>query len=100
MPSIYSKQLSFANAATRSNQGLSRESEVRTNNSTHPSFGGSHGYPLWLREDILMYEELYGIDYAAWKFSVSKQSIYCWKVRVEPLQQTGNKEKDVLTGID
>ena len=100
MPSIYSKQLSFVNAATRSNQGLSRESEVRTNNSTHPSFGGSHGYPLWLREDILMYEQLYGIDYAAWKFSVSKQSIYRWKVRVEPLQQTGNKEKDVLTGID
>ena len=56
MPSVYSKNISDHQANARSEAGLSRQQGTyRTNNESHPSFGGSHGYRLWLRRDILYY---------------------------------------------
>ena len=100
MPSIYSKDPSSHEAIHRSRAGLSRESNPRTNNISHPSLGGSQGYPLYLRRDILYWESRYGIDFVVDRFLVSKSSVYRWKNRIEPLQQTGNIEREILTGND
>ena len=100
MLSIYSKNLSSHEAIHRSRAGLSRESNPRTNNISHPSLGGSQGYPLYLRRDILYWESRYGIDFVVDRFLVSKSSVYRWKNRIEPLQQTGNIEREILTGND
>ena len=94
------RNLSHDRANDRSQQGLERVSESQTNNHSHPSFGGSHGYDLWFREDVLSHESLYGIKSAADYFGVSMASIYRWKKRLYPSQQTGNREKGTLTGLD
>ena len=101
MPTVYSKNISKEDALSRRNAGLHRQQEsLRTNNTSHPSFGGSHGYPLWLRRDILFWEARNGIDFVVNHFDIGRATVFRWKNRVEPLNQTGNKEKEVLTGFD
>ena len=101
MPSIYSKNISTHEAQQRSQSGQSREQQsFRTNNESHPSSGGSHGYPLWLRRDIMFWDNLYGIDYVVNRFTVSKATIYRWRIRTAPYQQTGCHERQILTGHD
>ena len=98
---VFSKYLSSVQAQNRSNAGLSRQLQSeRTNNTSHPSFGGSHGYPLHFRRDILFYESLYGIEFVIRRFNVSRATIYRWKHRIMPYQQTGNRQKQELTGFD
>ena len=43
---------------------------------------------------------MYGVEYAVQKFNVSPASIYRWKQRIFPLHQTGNSERELLTGLD
>ena len=101
MPSVISKNISSIQARERSNAGLSRETgNARTNNSSHSAHGGSHGYPLHFRRDVLFWEDLYGIDFVCQRFAISKSSVYRWKNRSVPFQQTGNKQKEELTGYD
>ena len=88
-------------ARSRSDVGLSRQDQTeRTNNSSHPSRGGSQGYPLFIRRDILYYEQRYGMDFVLDRFNVSKASVYRWKSRIMPYQQTGNKQKQRIVGFD
>ena len=102
MPSTYSKNCSNVSSKSRSHAGLSRQlGNLRTNNTSHPRFGGSHGYPLWLRRDILFWEARFGVDFVLDRFDVSRATVFRWKARgPEPFIQTGNKEKDLLTGFD
>ena len=80
MPSIYSKHQSTHDAQQRSLAGLTRLQEsFRSNNESHPSFGGSHGYPLWLRRDIMFWDNLHGIDYVVNRFDISKATVYRWR---------------------
>ena len=101
MPPINSKLLSSIEAQDRSNAGLSRNTQIqRTNNASHPSLGGSHGYSLYFRRDVLYWEARYGIEFVLRRFSVSRASVYRWKERISPYQQSGNKQKEQLTGYD
>ena len=101
MPSIYSKNISSNEADCRRNDSLSRQLHTdRTNNESHPCFGGSHGYPLWLRRDVLFFESRYGVEFVVRHFDISQATIYRWKNRAEPYQKTGNIEKELLTGFD
>ena len=98
---ISSKYLSSVQARNRSKAGLSRELNTsRTNNASHPSIGGSHGYPLHFRRDVLHFEAIYGVEFVIRRFNISKATIYRWKDRDMPYQQTGNKQKEELTGYD
>ena len=101
MPSIYSKHQSTHDAQQRSLAGLTRLQEsFRSNNESHPSFGGSHGYPLWLRRDIMFWDNLHGIDYVVNRFDISKATVYRWRHRIDAYQRTGNVQRDILTGRD
>ena len=101
MPSIYSKYISTRDARERSLAGLSRLIQTnRSNNNSHPSFGGSHGYPLWYRCDIMFWFNIFGMEYVINCFTFSRATIFRWRNRLEPYQQTGNKEKGNLTGFD
>ena len=100
MPSVYPRNISTHQATARSNAGLTRQSQYRTNNNSHPSFGGSHGYPLWLRREVMQYEAVHGVNYVVEQFNISSATIYCWRQRIDPFQQTGNHERREMTGID
>ena len=100
MPSIYSKNVSTQEAQERSNNGLYRRQHFRTNNTSHPSLGGSQGYPLWFRRDVIYWDNIYGIDYVCARFGVSEPSVRRWRIEIRPKQQTGNQEKEILTGMD
>ena len=100
MPSTYSKSISTNDAQERSNSGLYRRQALRTNNTSHPSLGGSHGYPLWFRRDVLYWDQRFGLDYVIACFEVSEASVRRWRARDIPLQQTGNHDKEMLTGMD
>ena len=101
MPPIYSKNISTTEARERSEAGLSRQVNVtRTNNISHPCFGGSQGYPLFFRRDVLFWEARHGVDFVIRRYNISKASVYRWKIRIEPFQQSGNKPKEEIIGFD
>ena len=79
MPSVYSKYLSNVEATSRRLAGLSRTQTLRTDNDAHPKYGGSHGYPLWMRRDILYYEQRYGMEFVLDRFDVSRATVFRWK---------------------
>ena len=88
-------------ADVRARAGMSRElNTFRTNNNRHPKRGGSHGYPLWLRIEVLDHAFANGINDASVHYDISKKSIRRWLHRLAPYQQTGNSERTVLTERD
>ena len=88
-------------ADVRARAGMSRElNTFRTNNNRHPKRGGSHGYPLWLRIEVLDHAFAHGINDASVHYDISKKSIRRWLHRLAPYQQTGNSERTVLTERD
>jgi transposase len=88
-------------AKWRSAMGLSRELKMRrSSNAPHPKVGGSSGYPLSFRRDVLRMVDKIGTKGTAAKFGVSIRSIQRWVRRVEPYRATGNKQREVLTDLD
>ena len=85
----------------RAKAGLSRKKKVpRTNIQAHPSRGGSHGYELWYRIEVLEYCYEHGIDAALAKYTCSRKSIRRWHRRLVPFLQSGNKERSIIVGRD
>jgi transposase len=92
---------SVEEARERSAMGLSRQLEVeRSNNAPHPKFGGSAGYPLSFRRDVLNSVDVLGLKTAAGVFGVSVRSIKRWEERIGPFRKTGNKQREVITADD
>ena len=88
-------------AKRRSDAGLSRiEKTFRTNNNQHPKKGGSHGYPLWLRIEVMDHVYAHGMNSATVHYNISKKTIRRWLRRLAPYHQTGNHDKESIVGID
>ena len=88
-------------AIRRSLAGLSRQTQqFRTNNNCHPRKGGSHGYPLWLRIQVIEHVYDHGVNDAHTHYDISKKTIRRWLRRLAPYQQTGNHERSNLTARD
>jgi hypothetical protein len=89
-------------ALERSKNGLSRELEqVRTDHAVNPGLGGSKGYPLYFRNQVVNFAFDHGIHATLVKYSsLSQATIYRWLNRITPYRQTGNKERAHVTGFD
>lgn len=89
-------------ARARSQANLSRELHVRRDdNPPDPSRGGSRGFPLWYRQNVLnMVQNLGSVRAAADASNVSQATIYQWQNRVEPYRMTGGREREALVGKD
>jgi transposase len=88
-------------AKARSEGGLTRELAVaRDNHAPNPARGGTGGYPLYLRIQILERAEVVGIREAAEHFNVAVSSLYRWIRRIHPYRMTGGKEREGLVGRD
>jgi transposase len=72
----------------------------RSDNKPHPKLGGSAGYPLSFRKDVLKAVEDLGMKTAAAVFGVSIKSVRRWEQRIEPFRQTGNKQRVNLVRED
>ena len=85
----------------RSLSGLSRVLKSdRPVLPSHPSRGGSRGYDLNMRNLVLDDVLVSSVDEAAEKHGVSTRTIRRWLHRVMPYRQTGNKDRENLTGLD
>ncbi len=81
--------------------GYSRILQVpRTELELNSSFGGSKGYPVYLRKVIVNYTSTCGQIAACKVFNVFASSIFRWTRNLIPKLQRGNKERAVLTGCD
>ncbi len=90
---LHAKQLSLA--------GLKRDlQQYRTKNPSDPSRGGSSGYPLWLRVRVMHHVYAFGIDNTFENYSISRSTLYRWNECLFPRRQTGNKQREVLSGRD
>ena len=86
---------------TRSLLGLSRELEVpRDRFDANPSRGGSRGYPLWYRIEVLEYANVHGAAVAATRFTPCQRTIEGWMERPIPYEMAGGRERSSLVGVD
>ena len=85
---------------TRSLLGLSRELEVpRDQFDADPSRGGSRGYPLWYRIEVLEYANIHGVAAAATRFTPCQRTIELWMERPIPYEMAGGASVQVLLGL-
>jgi transposase len=88
-------------AETRSKAGQARQlKKNRTDNAVHPGKGGSEGYQIWYREDVVHYSNHFGVPATVEVYDVSTATVYRWRQRLMPYRKTGNKPREVLTGPD
>ena len=91
-------------AKARSKAGLTRELQVhRDQHLSDPSRGGSRGYPLYQREEVLNLIHQHGSVDAAIEDGgacPSRATMYRWIDRIEPYQMTGNHQREDLTEED
>lgn len=82
--------------------GLRRERQkvYRTDNKSDPSHGGSSGYPLWYRTQVMHHVYHFGYDDAVQHFGISLSTLYRWNNDLFPKQQRGNAERKKLVGRD
>ena len=74
---------------------LSRELEVDRRSLTHPSVGGTRGYPVWFRT-LEVRRRVRGLPPAV----AHPRSVERWLGRLIPYRMTGNREKTDLVGAD
>ena len=68
--------------------------EITRTHLPHPSRGGARGYDVAFREsEVASFDQGYPT-------TASESSIYRWKRRLHPFIMNGNKEREVLVGID
>ena len=100
---IYQHQKHSADRRARqlSLAGINRElQQFQTKNSSDPSRGGSSGYPLWLRVRMMHHVYAFGVEDTFKHYSISRATIYRWNQCLFPLRQSGNKQREVLSGRD
>ena len=89
------------NARNRSIQGLPREVHIeRSNNQADESRGGSTGYRLSKRQQVIEDAVRYGVSYSARCHKVCESTVYNWLKRPLPYRQTGGRERTSLVGDD
>ena len=96
MPGLGATDPADLEAQARAELGFSRRLEQPRRISPYPGFGGSGsgGYPVWYREQQLQRFN------AGEAIDVSRRSIYRWADRLEPIRQTGNRERTTIVGVD
>jgi hypothetical protein len=62
--------------------------------ASHPSLGGSSGYPVWHHE-----EQLERWD-AGEVTDVFERSLFCWSRRLKPYHQIGNRKRSQIIGTE
>jgi hypothetical protein len=85
---------------TRSNLGFTREK--RSLLMADPLVGGSRGYPVWYRLDVLPRGTTWrrSIAAAVDRFKPCKKTIRRWMNGVFPYQLTGGRERENLVSKD
>ena len=77
----------------RRNLGCERILEISRSQPAHP-IRGSRGYPVVFRQlDIINYDS--GLPIGS-----SERSIRRWKNRLDPFLMSGNKDREVIIGLD
>ena len=88
-------------ARQRSLHGLPRNIEVpRSNVAADPSQGGSTGYSIQKRADVITFAVANNVHLAAKKYGVSERSIYRGMQQALPYRQTGNHDRSIIVGED
>ena len=78
----------------RRKAGLFRRLGITRTPKPHPRIGGARGYSLEMRES-----ELWSYDHGL-PLVASRRSIQRWNRRLHPYLITGNKDREVLVGLD
>mmetsp|Transcript_6503 Transcript_6503/g.9884 ORF Transcript_6503/g.9884 Transcript_6503/m.9884 type:complete len:254 (+) Transcript_6503:83-844(+) len=78
----------------RRNLGMERRLQIFRAQNAHPRQGGSRGYPVEMRQAEIDHF-LNGLPTIA-----SQRSIYRWMHRLHPFLQGGNRNREVLVGLD
>ena len=94
MPGLGATDPADLEAQARAELGFSRRLEQPRRISPYPGFGGTGGYPVWYRDQQLQRFN------AGEVIDVSRWSIYQWADCLEPLRQTGNRERTTIVGVD
>jgi hypothetical protein len=94
MPGLGATDPTDQEAQARAELGFSPRLKQPRRISPYPGFGGSGGYPVWYREQQLQRFN------AGEAIDVSRRSIYQWADCLEPLRQTGNRERTTIVGVD
>jgi hypothetical protein len=85
----------------RAHEGLTRElGATRDTFDADPSRGGSRGYPLWIRLDVIEQVQQMGLAAALATVKPSARTIGRWTERIEPHEMHGGKERTKLVGRD
>ena len=87
-------------ARNESHYGLRRSTKFRTNNRTDPSRGGSAGYDLWYRIQVMHHVYAFGHEDAVEHFGICRRTLYNWNRSIFPKLNTGNGERKNLVGRD
>ena len=78
----------------RRRAGLFRRLGIMRTPKPHPRVGGARGYPVEMREsEIWSYD--HGLPVVA-----SRRSIQRWNMRLHPYLMTGNRDREVIVGVD
>ena len=78
----------------RRDLGMKRRLQIFCTVNAHPGNGGSRGYPVEMRHAQID-NFLQGIPNVA-----HRSSIYRWMDRINPYLMQGNRERQVLVGVD
>ena len=78
----------------RRRAGLFRRLGITRTPKPHPRMGGTRGYPVEMRESEL-WSHGHGLPLVA-----SRRSIQRWNRRLHPYLMTGNRDRNVIVGLD
>ena len=78
----------------RRRAGLFRRLGITRTPKPHPRVGGTRGYPVEMRESKLWSHD-HGLPLVA-----SRRSVQRWNRRLHPYLMTGNRDRNVIVGLD
>ena len=78
----------------RRRAGLYRRLGILRTPQSHPRVGGTRGYPVEMRES-----EVWSCDHNL-PLVASRRSIQRWRRRLRPFIMTGNRDRQVIVGLD
>ena len=78
----------------RRRAGLFRRLGITRTPKPHPRVGGTRGYPVEMRESELWSHD-HGLPLVA-----SRRSVQRWNRRLHPYLMTGNRDRNVIVGLD
>ena len=74
--------------------GLPRTLQLTRTPRPHPRIGGTRGYPVPMRES-----ELWSFQHG-YPLVASRRSLQRWNRRLHPFIMTGNRDRNVIVGLD